>query len=144
MDNNRDKEAHSRPDHTDMQAGWPQRPARPQPPVMRPRLDPPTDSVGVRSARGSVGPQPTAPQDDPKETRLLPIVESSRFERGAQAGSTPAHVPAPVARPAQPQVRKPGGWQYERDGANAEPVHPRSVHIPQSAIRIPNSERRRG
>ncbi len=125
---------------------WPRRPEQPLPPSVRPRLDPPRESTDARSGyRAAPLPRrepslPPAP-DDPKETRALPLIEPSRFDRGNQPRPTPVRVPPPpqpnrtpgpaqqpprqaqpqpqprpVAAPEQEAARKPGGgWQYERD-----------------------------
>src|SRR5438552_2240992 len=74
---------------------WPQRPERGQPPAVRPRLDPPIERgrlavpegqgrVSGASGRdaGDAGPNVPGRGDDPKETRVLPVVEPSRFDKG--------------------------------------------------------------
>src|SRR5438105_2561612 len=80
---------------------WPQRPARPQPPVQRPRLDPPVENPRsgqtYRAAEQPVYPVAQTPanrppetrRDDTKETQILPVVEPSRFDRGAGAQTRP-------------------------------------------------------
>ncbi|MFL5732554.1 MAG: VanW family protein [Chloroflexia bacterium] len=145
---------------------WPQRPVTPPPAAARPRLDPPVErgrtqgtpqgqgTQAPREGAGRVNPAPPAGLDETKVTRMLPVVEPSRFERGGQGGE-PVLPPASPARlggaagqplegtaqrpavqpgggqtyqpnqPVRPQVRKPGGWQYERDeqgaGRNGSP-----------------------
>lgn len=163
MNDDRGREARSR-DESEYQPQWPQRPGRPQPDAAGPRLEPPAERNGSQSAppysppraqaqpgsgqvnsngptyRAAQAPAPVAKGDPTKETRVLPIVEPSRFERGGSQAAPKAAVPAKVAQPAsrpapqpqpqpqprpepvippelqaKPQARKPGGWQYERD-----------------------------
>ena len=163
MDTNKGREARSHDDIDNIQPQWPQRPGRPQPSAHKPHLEPPAE----RPARGSSAPRRDTPSrytepmaypsrpigspeparsNDPKETRVLPVVEPSRFDRNGQARIAPAPTPgtqaparpapsqtaakprpreiqtassarssAPMPPAAQPQVRKPGGWQYERE-----------------------------
>src|SRR5690349_9546045 len=95
----RDRRFH---DDMDVEPQWPQRPTTPQPNVARPRLEPPVerdnrpipfqarDDRAYRASEQRPIPdparssQPTAGGDSAKETRVLPIVEPSRFERGEQ------------------------------------------------------------
>src|SRR4051795_1729556 len=97
----RDRRSH---DDIDVEPQWPQRPAGPQPSIARPRLEPPPERGNQplpfqaredrdRTFRASEqrpipdparSSRPTAGGESAKETRVLPIVESSRFERGEQ------------------------------------------------------------
>lgn len=131
----------------DQNAGWPQRPTWPRPEISRPRLDPPQQAgrlnaspaqsagrQGYSPASKAPGtPDPRQGEGETKETRLLPTVEPSRFDRNQGARTAPTSPPRsskaqpPPAQPRQPytpsapppvqgpQGRKSGGWQYERD-----------------------------
>src|SRR5438105_3673945 len=103
-------------DTVEAQPQWPQRPARPQPPAARPRLDPPdsgrrTTDDGRRTTQQRPSSASSTPvvrrpssvvptQDDPKETRMLPLVEPSRFQRDARSRPAPK-PPTPADSPRQ-------------------------------------------
>src|SRR5437867_2513445 len=133
MDDSRHGEGMERRDRQEGQGDgevlpkWPQRPERAQPPAVRPRLDPPIErgkpavtqgqGQGPVSGRegGDAGGGTAARGDDPKETRVLPVVETSRFDRGVKArGGGPPPVPT---RPAQPGEgsRQGGGYAGETE-----------------------------
>src|SRR5438105_2431364 len=106
MDDGRGKERSEPRDGKDEGLQWPQRPARPEPVVARPRLDPPDERARPQRGdntpntyRATTPPRPgsgaASREGDTKETQVLPIVEPSRFARGAQTRAVPGVPAAP-------------------------------------------------
>ncbi|HYO49232.1 MAG TPA: VanW family protein [Chloroflexia bacterium] len=149
MENPRGREDWAEGQERESAPRWPQRPSRPQPANVRPRLDPP-ESYRARAQGGNAGRDANGEgarvssskwtshpmsgrnpdsQDDPKDTRVLPVVDTSRFDGGRAAPppapaprSQPQATPRPqphrrdyYAEPAQPQPRNAGGWEYEQE-----------------------------
>src|SRR5688572_18500061 len=102
-------------DELDYEARWPQRPSRGKPTGNTPPGGhedmPPEKWASTPTTYESVAPG----EDDPKETRILPVVEPSRFDNGRPA-PTPASPPrAPVKNQAQAWPKRP----YEPQSAPA-------------------------
>lgn len=131
----------------EFEPAWPQRPDRPRPEPVRPRLDPPEGLPPVSNHKGNGGfgdteiqpsrwtshptsysrqPGMASNPGDTKETQVLPIVESSRFDNGRvapQAPQTPQQArlspptsqSRPQPRPVQPPSRPQNPPQYPLD-----------------------------
>ncbi len=98
----------------EFEPSWPQRPPRPQ--QARPHLDPPRGQTSSPQSRGSGGfgdteiqpskwtshptaytrqPDMSASSGDPKETQVLPAIDTSRFDNGRPSPQDKARLPGP-------------------------------------------------
>lgn len=82
------REGHEDGDDLDYKARWPQRPSRGQPAGKAPLQD--EELAEKWTSTPTTNKSVTPAQHDPKETRVLPVVEPSRFDNGRVAARSPA------------------------------------------------------